>query len=86
MIYSDSTIGYPCVWFECADVKGELVLVYSKEKTKDPKETFILFNDKYIQKLTASGNKCSGKIGNYVKEAIPGTYNQDGTLKPNCTI
>lgn len=79
---------HPCNWYQCADpgMEGELVLVYSYEKTKDFNSTSIVFPDRYLQKLTASGKKCSGRIGKCVKKANPGTYNQDGTYKLNDTI
>jgi len=83
IIFFDGTMGNPCSWHRCGDenLQDELVLVYHLEKTSDLKKTFILYDDRFFQKLTASGKACSGKVGDYVMDAIPGTYNQNGTLK-----
>lgn len=86
MVYSSGRIDYPCRWHECPDpgMEGELVLVYCLERTTDPKKTFL--RGGFLQTLTASGKKCSGRVGKFVKEAIPGTYNEDGTYRLNGTI
>ena len=76
---------YSCNWYYCADenMQDEKVLVYSVEKTSELQNTGIKQDDRFLQKITASGKSCSGKIKNFASIALPGTYNQDGTLIEN---
>ena len=72
-----------CNWYYCADenMENEKVLVYSVEKTSELQNTGIKHDDRFLQKITASGKTCSGKITKFAHIAIPGSYNQDGTYR-----
>lgn len=69
-------------WYECADagMENELVLVYCVEETRIKEDTYLSFEDRYLQTLTASGKHCTGRISKWVKHAKENTYKQDGTL------
>ena len=73
---------YSCNWYYCADenMENEKVLVYSVEKTSELKNTGIFHEDRFLQKKTSTGKPCSGKIKKFANIALPGTYNQDGTI------
>jgi hypothetical protein len=43
------------------------------------KNTNLRFEDRFLQKITASSKTCSGKITKFANVAIPCSYNQDGT-------
>jgi sorbitol-specific phosphotransferase system component IIA len=62
-------------------MENEMVLVYAVEKTKELKKTSLKHEDRILQKITASGKSCSGKVTKFAKIAVPGSYNQDGTIK-----
>lgn len=72
-----------CSWYYCADenMQHEKVLVYCVEKTSELQNTNLKFEDRFLQKITASGKSCSGKITKFANVAIPGSYNQDGTYR-----
>jgi hypothetical protein len=72
-----------CTWYYCADknMENEMVLVYAVEKNKELKNTSLKHEDRFLQKITASGKSCSGKVTKFAKIAVPGSYNQDGTIK-----
>ena len=72
-----------CSWYYCADenMQDEKVLVYSVEKTSELQNTGIKHDDRFLQKITAPGKTCSGKITKFAHIAIPGSYNQDGTYR-----
>ena len=72
-----------CNWYYCADenMQDELVLVYAVEKTTELKKTSLKHEDRFLQKITASGKSCSGKVKGFAQIAVPGSYNQDGTKK-----
>ena len=71
-----------CNWYYCADenMENEKVLVYCLEKTSEIKKTNLKHEDRFLQKITSTGKPCSGKIKNFANIALPGTYNQDGTI------
>ena len=75
-------------WYYCADegMETELVLGYAIYEVKCGNNISLVFPDKYIQTKTGSGKTCSGKVSNWVKNALEGEYNPDGTfmlyLKP----
>jgi|SaaInlStandDraft_2_1057019.scaffolds.fasta_scaffold442977_2 hypothetical protein len=72
---------HSCNWYYCDDknMENELVLVYSIEKSSNPDEINLLYKDKFLQTITASGKECSGKISKWVKNALPGSFNPNGT-------
>lgn len=78
-----NVLRYCCNWYYCADenMQDEKVLVYSVEKTSELQNTGIKQDDRFLQKITASGKTCSGKITKFAHIAIPGSYNQDGTYR-----
>ena len=72
-----------CNWYYCADenMQDELVLLYAVEKTPELRKTSLKHEDRFLQKITASGKSCSGKVKGFAQIAVPGSYNQDGTKK-----
>ena len=58
-----------------------LVLVHNGNlvNTNDIDKTSLKFDDRFIQKITASGKACSGKVTEWHSIAKLGTYNLDGT-------
>ena len=72
---------HSCNWYYCGDenMENELVLVYSIEKSNNSDEINLLYKDKFLQTITASGKECSGKIGKWAKVALPKSFNPNGT-------
>ena len=72
-----------CNWYYCADenMEDEKVLVYAVENTPELENTSLKHEDRFLQKITASGKSCSGKVKGFAQIAVPGSYNQDGTKK-----
>ena len=82
MMTSDKQkIIHSCNWYYCDDknMENELVLVYSIEKSSNPDEINLLYKDKFLQTITASGKECSGKISKWAKIALPESFNPNGT-------
>ena len=76
-------IRHCCNWYYCADqnMENEKVLVYCVEKNSELEKTNLKYEDRFLQKITASGKSCSGKVKGFDQIAVPGSYNQDGTKK-----
>lgn len=70
-------------WYRCGDpgLDRDLVLCYSVESTDIKEMTNLKFEDRQLQTLTSSGKKCTGRVSGWHSIAIPGTYNNDGTIK-----
>ena len=68
-------------WWKCADIgmENELVLSYMVDKTPNYEDTELNFKDKWLQKITASGKPCSGKVSEWM--SIATNYNENGTVK-----
>ena len=79
----EADLRHCCNWYYCADenMQDELVLVYAVEKTPELRKTSLKHEDRFLQKITASGKSCSGKVKGFAQIAVPGSYNQDGTKK-----
>ena len=68
-------------WYRSADdgMENELVLCYSAELKDCFDKTGLKFDDRFLQKVTASGKPCSGKVSAWHSIAKEGTFNLDGT-------
>lgn len=67
-------------WYRCADfgMENELVLCHSIYKKNN--DMGLKFTDKFIQKVTGSGKKCSGLVSKWVRIANPDEYDENGTF------
>ena len=81
MDFKEHAIEHVLNWYKCADLglENELVLCYNLVNTNDINKTSLKFDDRFIQKITASGKACSGKVTEWHSIAKMGTYNLDGT-------
>lgn len=73
---------YNLHWYSCADegMENELVLCYAIFEEKFGDNINLQFSDKYIQKKTASGKTCSGKVFKWIRKAQDYEYKVDGTF------
>lgn len=69
-------------WYRSADdgMENELVLCYSLELVDCFDKTSIKLDDRFLQKTTASGKPCSGKVSSWHSIAKEGSYNINGTM------